>query len=246
MNGDDCLSLATVIIKLFKPKSPPIQLPVDPTEPLQHEEHIICGNTRRKPLSPHDLRSLSFDLGVARIALILDITAFLLFPTARHPLVFTAYSMIGCMGTAFSPAIQSVGMGLYTQQGGTETGKLFGALSVMSALWFVYPPRFHIYVPDLRFHSSQILGPALFGLVFMRTIATNPTGIFYLAAAAVTFSFICVALVRIPKEDELIRDEEESFLGNDSPGMEREQTLVDTQVPEILVEDDRNTKGLTP
>lgn len=41
------------------------------------------------------------------------------------------------MGVGFSPAIQSVAMGVYTQQGGTELGKLFGALSVMSALRFV-------------------------------------------------------------------------------------------------------------
>ncbi len=124
---------AVVLIKLFKPK--PIQLPVEASEPLQPENtgSVRSGDETAPP--PHQLQSLSFDLSLARFALIIDIISYILLPLAPNALMFTVYTMMGCLGTGFSPAIQSVAMGLYTQQGGTELGKLFGALSVMSALW---------------------------------------------------------------------------------------------------------------
>jgi len=38
------------------------------------------------------------------------------------------------VGMAFSPAVQSVALALYVQQGNKESGRLFGALSVLQAL----------------------------------------------------------------------------------------------------------------
>ena len=76
-------------------------------------------------------------------------TAYLLLPLALNPIMFTVYTIVGCLGTGFSPAVQSVAMGLYTHQGGTELGKLFGALSVMSALWYVTMEHLKSYDTDL-------------------------------------------------------------------------------------------------
>lgn len=93
--------------------------------------------TNKRTTLPLQLHPISFDLGLAKFALIVDIVVHLFIPAAKDPLLFTALTIVGCMGVGFSPAIQSVAMGVYTQQGGTELGKLFGALSVMSALRFV-------------------------------------------------------------------------------------------------------------
>ncbi len=81
--------------------------------------------------------SSRFDLGLARVSLFIDIISYALLGFTTSPLVFTLSSMLGSMGTGFSPAVQSVALELYTQRGGTESGRLFGALSVIQALRFV-------------------------------------------------------------------------------------------------------------
>lgn len=126
-----------VIIKLFKPNPPPIQLPVEPTEPLRSDPTQPAETINKKSTPAYHHGSIAFDLGLAKFALIVDMVAYLLLPLALNPVMFTVYTIVGCIGTGFSPAVQSVAMGLYTHQGETELGKLFGALSVMSALWYV-------------------------------------------------------------------------------------------------------------
>lgn len=54
-----------------------------------------------------------------------------------NPVAFTAFGMLGSFGSGFGPAIQSVALEMYTQRGGTEAGRLFGALSVVQALRLV-------------------------------------------------------------------------------------------------------------
>ena len=52
-------------------------------------------------------------------------------------IAFTLFGMMASLSAGFSPAIQSVMLALYTRRGGTETGKLFGALGVVQALRWV-------------------------------------------------------------------------------------------------------------
>jgi len=54
---------------------------------------------------------------------------------APTPLSFTVFGMLSAMGAGFSPAVQSVTLAMYSRKGGTEVGRLFGALSVVQALW---------------------------------------------------------------------------------------------------------------
>ena len=77
----------------------------------------------------------------------------------------------------------------------------------------------------------------------MKTVATMPTAIFYVALAAVSCSFICVSFVRLPKEGEVVGDEEEYPAGDNSSVLGRDDTLVDTAIPIIVVEEDRNRKS---
>ncbi len=50
---------------------------------------------------------------------------------------FTIFGVLGSLGMGFNPAMQSVILALYVRRGGTESGRLFGALSVIQALWYL-------------------------------------------------------------------------------------------------------------
>ena len=86
----------------------------------------------------HELDSSHFDLALAQISLVVDIASYVLLASVPTAVAFTLGTMGGSMGAGFNPAVQSVALGLYRRRGGTENGKLFGALSVVQALWWVF------------------------------------------------------------------------------------------------------------
>ena len=79
-----------------------------------------------------------------------------------------------------------------------ERNRLFGALSVVQAL------------------SSQIAGPSLFALVYMNTVATFPSAIFFVAVGLVAFACILLTFVRIP--------DHKNSVGTPSPASEDEES----------------------
>ncbi|KAJ3800064.1 major facilitator superfamily domain-containing protein [Lentinula aff. detonsa] len=184
-------------IKLFKRK--PRRVSSEESEPL------ISSSTPSTSTVSSDLRSDSpsrllephssaFDLGLARTSLFIEIVAYLLMALVTTPVAFALFGMLGSLGSGFSPALQSVALEMYTERGGTENGKLFGALSVIQAL------------------SSQIIGPAMYGLVYMKTVAVFPRTIFFVSVGSTVVSFVFLSLVRLPR--------------NDGVGHNRERTLV--------------------
>ena len=50
------------------------------------------------------------------------------------------------------------------------------------------------------FVSSQILGPAMYGLVYMKTVATFPRTILLASVMMILISFTLLAPVRLPRE----------------------------------------------
>jgi hypothetical protein len=147
-------SHTTVAIKMFKPNSVIMQVPVSPdpnpslssspdttgeTQPLLSQLSTTSSSSPSthyaEPRKELDLGSARFDLGLARISLFVDVLVYALFLLVPTAVAFTVGSMLGSLATGFSPAMQSVALGLYKRRGGTENGKLFGALSVVQALW---------------------------------------------------------------------------------------------------------------
>lgn len=59
-------------------------------------------------------------------------------PLSPNATVFTVWTMVTCFGSGFSAAIQNVALIMYTENGGKESGKLFGAISVIQTLWSVF------------------------------------------------------------------------------------------------------------
>ncbi|THG94666.1 hypothetical protein EW026_g6843 [Hermanssonia centrifuga] len=208
-----------LIIKFIKSKPrAPIQLPVSPSEPLEPGDSPSLGEAEPLSADRRGSHSLSFDLGLARASLVVEVISYTLLPFAPTAMLFTVCSMMGAFGAGFSPAMQSVALGLYTQSGGTESGKLFGAMSVVQAL------------------SSQILGPALYGMTFMATVETLPTAIFFLSSGAVTIALVCLVFVRLTKGEQ---DDMEAlvFIPEGCSNRATQDSIINTDVPIIIIEE---------
>lgn len=117
-----------VIIKLLKPKAA-IALPADE------------GEDSATSVAKPEYHSPQFDLNLARFAVLLDVVSYSLMGFANSGLLFTVFTLLSSLGAGFSPAVQSVALELYSRRGETETGKLFGALSVANALGSVIHHR---------------------------------------------------------------------------------------------------------
>ncbi|KAJ7724442.1 MFS general substrate transporter [Mycena maculata] len=145
-----------------------------PTAP--ESEPLLNSKTK-----PH---SASFDLSLARVSLLIEVIAYTAMPFAPTGFTFTLLTMLSSFGAGFAPAVQSTSLELYSRKIGAsgESGKLFGALSVVQAL------------------CAQILGPSIYGTIYMKTVATFPQAIFFVSVACVVISLTCLSLVRLPTD----------------------------------------------
>lgn len=201
-----------MLIKYLNRPKQPIALPIEPTEPLQGASGLSTSRGEStnpdapthgggpSGLAPH---SPAFDLKLARVSLVFEVCCFAILALAPNATVFTAMTVAVAFGGGFGPAVQALALELYSRRqkelrkakGGDEgeprqngkgheqeqdTGKLFGAISVVQAL------------------GQQILGPALFGITFIKTVASYPGTIFWLAFTCVTLALLCMCLVRLP------------------------------------------------
>lgn len=139
-----------MIIRYFKPT--PVQLPSTPDEPLRgtvggpsppRGASSLPGSAqtntseRRLPASG----SPAFDLALARASAGLQTKVCLGMAVASTGTLFALSSVIGSFTAGFSPAVQALALDVYTNrrtQDRGEVGKLFGALSVIQALGYVF------------------------------------------------------------------------------------------------------------
>ncbi|KAJ7510054.1 major facilitator superfamily domain-containing protein [Mycena galericulata] len=166
--------LLPLAIKLIKSNS---------KRPRSAESEPLLADSKSKP------HSASFDLSLARVSLLIEVIAYTAMPFAPTGLIFTLCTMLSSFGGGFSPAVQSASLELYTRKtgesGNVESGRLFGALSVLQAL------------------CGQIIGPSLYGIVYVKTVATFPKAIFFVSVASVVISLTCLSLVRLPTDIKL-------------------------------------------
>jgi len=219
-----------LIIKIFKPMPRTVEIPANAI--VGEEQPLLPTRppTGTPPVA-RDVHSSSFDLGLAQGSLFIDVVSYTFLALMPTPLFFTVFSMLGAMGAGLNPAIQSVALAMYRRRGGTESGRLFGALSVVQAL------------------SSSILGPAMYGFVYMKTVATFPRAIFFLSMVTITISSMLMSFVRLPKDGQsgipgsdsnvlILSDDadEETRIGSER----RENLLIDGQ------DDAKSGKGAQP
>ena len=140
--------LYPVAIKLFKPEPIILELPV-PTTPGEStplldinandsSSHTPSSSLTQAPRTiKKEIHSSSFDLNLARASLFVEIIVYAFMGLSPTATAFTVFGMMSSLSAGFSPGVQSVALALYTRRGGTETGRLFGALSVVQVLRWV-------------------------------------------------------------------------------------------------------------
>ncbi|OBZ69346.1 putative membrane protein C14C4.07 [Grifola frondosa] len=177
------LVFPAILKVLSKLRAAPVPLPATESEPVQlpdpSNELELPASAPSFEKAPHPA---SLDLILARVAIINDIICYALMPVAATGTLFAAISVCSSMGTSFGPVMNSLALELYSRRGGTDSGRLLGALTVVSAL------------------SSHIIGPALFGLTYMKTVATLPGAIYILCCAALVTSLLLLLLIRLHRE----------------------------------------------
>lgn len=121
--------------------SPSLSRATSTQEPLNAKAKAKAKEPASPKLPPHTPR---FDLALARWSAALEVVCFTAIPLAPSALTFTLFGMLGSWGGGFNPAVQSLAIELYTDRarraghvGAVETGRLFGALGVVSAIWCV-------------------------------------------------------------------------------------------------------------
>lgn len=148
-----------VLLKFLKPKPKPVTstAAVNSTErdPLLRRSPPADSDASNSPSHHHHHHQVQFDFSLALWSLVIEIVSYTLMAATTSPLGFTITGMITSLGSGFSPAMQSVALELYTQRhkgkGHVESGRLFGAISVVNALRYVSV--------HLRYHSSINLAP---------------------------------------------------------------------------------------
>lgn len=146
------LKYRTVFIKYLK--AAPVQLASTPDEPLRGtSDHSPPRSATSLPGSAQTntpeqqlpaSRSPTFDLLLARASAGLDAAVFLGAAVASTGILFTLVNAIGSFAAGFPPATQALALDIYTNrrpQNRGEVGKLFGALSVLQALGYVFSRR---------------------------------------------------------------------------------------------------------
>jgi len=183
-----------IAIKILKPKPLILELPVTPVEttPLLNSSSSTSSSSmpvtsRSSKTIKREIHSPLFDLNLARASLLFSIVSNAVMGLAQSPILFAFSGIFGAMGAGFSPAAQSVALALYAKRGGVETGRLFGAISLIEAI------------------SSQILAPFIYGFVFVKTVAICPRMVFFVSFAALSTSFCLLSIIRLPKDDEYHR-----------------------------------------
>jgi len=173
------------ILRFFVPKRPPVHLPTSPNEPLDTTTSTVPPAASREPIHTH---TPAVDLGLAKVSIALQVIYFALLAVSRDARVFVAVSVLGALAVGYAPTVHSLSLELFTRRGGapSEAGRLFGAMSVIQAI------------------GTQVVGPPLFGVVYINTVATFPEAMFYVLMVVVSVSLFFLFLVRIPPDPEAV------------------------------------------
>ncbi|KAI0309145.1 major facilitator superfamily domain-containing protein [Amylostereum chailletii] len=182
--------LLPLAIKFLKP-NPHRELPsptrIRPPSPNPDASTPLLG--RSTPISQSQAYTsnehnggLLWDLALAKLSLVVQIGAFFLMSVATTSWAFVGGILSVSFGAGYTPTINTLALEFYRRSGGTEAGKLFGAMTFVQVLGY------------------QILGPAIFGFLFMTTVETHPKTILYAGMAIVFSCLIVLQFVRIPPD----------------------------------------------
>lgn len=143
--------------------------------------------------------SSTFDLNIARGSILFEIVPYTLMALVASPLAFLLFGVLGSLGSGFTPSVQSAALEVYSRRGGTESGRLFGAMGVIQLLWCVLGLTLTRRLNDIV-SSIESVGPTIYGLVYINTVEVFPRAIFFVSLGLVCASFLLLSLVRIARK----------------------------------------------
>ena len=107
--------------------------------PLLSNDQGPSPSSQAEPPKQTDVQARktpSFDLAIAQASLALEVVCYALIPVlfSYGAVPFVILTILAACGAGFGPAIQALAVDLYAARGGTETGRLFGVLSVVQTI----------------------------------------------------------------------------------------------------------------
>jgi MFS family permease len=126
-----------------------------------------------------------FDLLIAQGSLAIELVSYICLALSPTAPLFVGVSTLLSLGAGFGPAAQAIMLELFSLQPGrsaSEAGTLFGAMSIAQAL------------------VTQVVGPAVFGMLYSATVGVLPQAIFMLGSFLILCSAIMMSFVRFPQE----------------------------------------------
>ncbi|KAJ9110259.1 hypothetical protein QFC19_001662 [Naganishia cerealis] len=166
--------LLPLVVKIFKPKVK--QTDTDASPVAQATPYQGPGILR----SPQNLADSKFDLWVLRASLLADMLAYLGMSFVVPAPGFVFFTCLVCLGSCSNAVTNSLALNLIDSS--REAGKLFGALSVVSAC------------------ASSFFGPLLFAMIYAHTVGIYAPTIFAVAVAVVIIAQALLMGVRLPRE----------------------------------------------
>ncbi|WWC91944.1 uncharacterized protein L201_006896 [Kwoniella dendrophila CBS 6074] len=153
-------------------------------------------------------RSAHLDLYTVRISLLLETIPYIFLSLSPSPIGFIFCSILTTLGGPSNPAANSLALSLLKDP--NQSGRLFGALSVLHAL------------------GANLLSPLLFGTIFASTVGTYAATIFILAAVSLVLAQICVSFVRLDKKSKSEIGQEENEIDGVRRGRSRRVKSVNS------------------
>nr|XP_019010539.1 uncharacterized protein I206_05011 [Kwoniella pini CBS 10737]OCF49320.1 hypothetical protein I206_05011 [Kwoniella pini CBS 10737] len=144
-------------------------------------------------------RSAHLDLLTVRVSLLLESIPYLLLSLSPPPIGFILLSIMTTLGGSGNPAANSLALSLLNDPS-TQSGKLFGALSVLHAL------------------GANLISPLMFGTVFASTVGIYPATIFTIATCSLILAQICMSFIRL---EPLIVSQKDNYNNNNKKNNER-------------------------
>ncbi|KAI0648814.1 MFS general substrate transporter [Trametes meyenii] len=159
------------LIATFKPKPKPAPVAASTTQPKKPA----------KPTASAFAKEMHFDLSLIRGSLLIDLLSHsivALSSSSASQALFVGATSLSSFGAGLVPATNSMALCIMQSRGEDDTGKLFGAFSVLQAV------------------GQMILGPILFGLIYSQTVAQFPQAIFAVAGSILVISLAVLCLLR--------------------------------------------------
>lgn len=179
-----------VMIATFKPAKP-VPVPGHPVTPAAANAALA--------------EAMRFDKALIGGSLFLDLLSHSLVtlsPTDYGPYsgqaLFVGATTLSCFGAGLMPAVNSLALCIMQSRGETDTGKMFGAFSLLQAIGQAVAGvrsshSCSFTLPRLTdFRTKQMI----FAVIYSKTVATYPKAIFVVAGSMVLASIVVLLLLR--------------------------------------------------